>query len=102
MGPLLVTGGGAHFVGCNVEEVYQKLNGIESQRTPISKLLARAIRYLGFFGVREARGSCWRFLGRSRICFLFSSIRHPVTSWIGAPRAPACWLVANEGLAWDS
>ena len=30
--------------------------GTESQRTPFSKLLARAIRYSGFFGVRSFVG----------------------------------------------
>ena len=32
---------------------HQKLNGTESQRTPFSKLLARAMRYSGLFGVRS-------------------------------------------------
>ena len=42
---------------------HQNLNGTESQRTPFSKLRARAIRYSGFFGVRGP----WVLLGISWI-----------------------------------
>ena len=42
----------------------KNLNGTEFQRTPFSKLLARAmIDNSGVFSGSVKRGSCWRFLG---------------------------------------
>ena len=60
------SGGGVFFLVGGFS--HQELNGTESQRTQFSKLRDRAIRYSGFFGVREK----WVLFGISWIfCVLF-------------------------------
>ena len=57
---------------------HQKLNGTESQRTPVkSKLRDRAIRYSGFFGVRETWVLWVRFLGYKGFEFCLFFLRIP-------------------------
>ena len=66
-----------------MQSVHQKLNGTDSQRTPFSELLYRAIRYSGCFGVRSV-GVVGDFLESETHCHIdiFKTGTHWLTLFI--------------------